>query len=232
MTLKTKLSLGLGFLFLIIFILIGFCSYYVGKLGQESDNILKDNYNSIVYANNMLSGYDEMKTSVSSIMHDANHAGRMSDYYRKLFESGKNLFESNLKEENNNITEINENQYTEKLNQDYAVFLKLCLQMENGGDGSSVFNDFLTASEKLKQSITSINDVNMQAVVRKSNLTKHDSVRFKNSMASDRHDMLHAGAGIFLVFPCLYLHDHQLSFGQNEKSAKDQRHYLGHTNKR
>ena len=127
MTLKTKLSLGLGFLFLIIFILIGFCSYYVGKLGQESDNILKDNYNSIVYANNMLSGYDEMKTSVSSIMHDANHAGRMSDYYRKLFESGKNLFESNLKEENNNVTEINENQYTEKLNQDYAVFLKLCL---------------------------------------------------------------------------------------------------------
>jgi len=48
MTLKTKLSLGLGFLFLIIFILVGFCSYYVGKLGQESDNILKDNYNSIV----------------------------------------------------------------------------------------------------------------------------------------------------------------------------------------
>ena len=108
MTLKTKLSLGLGFLFLIIFILIGFCSYYVGILGQESDNILKDNYNSIVYANNMLSGYDEMKTSISSVMNNTNHAGRMSDYYMKLFESGKNLFESNLKEENNNITEINE----------------------------------------------------------------------------------------------------------------------------
>jgi hypothetical protein len=44
MTLKTKLSLGLGFLFLIILTLAAFCSYYVGKLGQESDNILKDNY--------------------------------------------------------------------------------------------------------------------------------------------------------------------------------------------
>jgi hypothetical protein len=71
MTLKTKLSLGLGFLFIIIFILVGFCSYYVGKLGQESDNILKDNYHSIVYANNMLSGFDEMKTSVIGITHSA-----------------------------------------------------------------------------------------------------------------------------------------------------------------
>ena len=43
MTLKTKLSWGLGFLFLIIFILVGFCSYYVGKLSQESENILKNN---------------------------------------------------------------------------------------------------------------------------------------------------------------------------------------------
>jgi len=201
MTLKTKLSLGLGFLFLIIFILIGFCSYYVGILGQESDNILKDNYNSIVYANNMLSGYDEMKTSISSVMHNTNHAGRMSDYYLKLFESGENLFESNLKEQNNNITEVNEKQYTEKLNHDYVVFLKLCLVMENGGGGSSVFNDFLAASEKLRQSINSINDVNMQAVVRKSNLTKHDSFRFKNSMVIIGAMCFILALGYFWYFP-------------------------------
>ena len=44
---KTKLSWGLGFLFLIIFTLVGFCSYYVGKLSQESESILKDNYNQL-----------------------------------------------------------------------------------------------------------------------------------------------------------------------------------------
>ena len=125
----------------------------------------------------------------------------MSDYYVKLFESGKNLFESNLKEQNNNITEINEKQYTEKLNHDYAVFLKLCLVMENGGDGSSTFNDFLTASEKLKQSIDSIDDVNMQAVVRKSNLTKHDSVRFKNSMVMIGAMCFMLALGYFWYFP-------------------------------
>ena len=70
MTLKTKLILGLGFLFLIIFTLAGFCSYYVGRLGQESDNILKDNYYSVVYSKNMLSGLDNMKTSITSTMYN------------------------------------------------------------------------------------------------------------------------------------------------------------------
>ena len=50
MVLKKKLSLGLGFLFFIIFVLAIFCSYYIGKLSQEAGNILKDNYNSLVYS--------------------------------------------------------------------------------------------------------------------------------------------------------------------------------------
>ena len=181
MTLKTKLSWGLGFLFLIIFTLVGFCSYYVGKLSQESENILKDNYNSIVYAKNMLAGFDDMKTSINSIMYQAN-AVKMSDYSLKLFESGKNLFEDNLRKENNNVTEIHEKEYVEKLNQEYATYLNLCLKMKNKAGVKLLFNDFASAGEKLKQSVNNIYDVNMQAVVRKTDLAKHDSSRFKNSM--------------------------------------------------
>ena len=182
MTLKTKISWGLGFLFLLIFTLVGFCSYYVGKLSQESENILKDNYNSIVYAKNMLAGLDDMKTSINSIMYGTNNPVKMSDYQLKLFESGKDLFESNLKKENNNITEIHEKEYVEKLNREYVTYLNLCLQMENGSKEKLLFNDFIAAGEKLKQSINNIYDVNMQAVIRKTDLTKHDSARFKNSM--------------------------------------------------
>ncbi|HUN55648.1 MAG TPA: hypothetical protein VMU29_10875 [Smithella sp.] len=201
MTLKTKLSLGLGFLFIIIFILVGFCSYYVGRLGQESDNILKDNYSSIVYANNMLSGFDAMKTSVIGITRNANHAGGMSDYYAKLFESGKNQFESNLKDENNNITEIHEKEYVETLNRDYAEYLKLCLEIKNGRGEITILNDFLTASEKLKQSVMNVNDVNMQAVVRKNEITKHDSARFKNSMVMIGAICFLVALGYFWYFP-------------------------------
>jgi len=55
--------------------------------------------------------------------------------------------------------------------------------MKNGENGNLMFNEFMVAGEKLKQSINNIYDVNIQAVVRKTELTKHDSARFKNSMA-------------------------------------------------
>lgn len=182
MTLKTKISWGLGFLFLLIFILVGFCSYYVGKLSRESENILKDNYNSIVYAKNMLEGLDDMQTSVNSAVYGTNNPVKISDYHLKLFETGKDLFESNLKKENNNITEIHEKEYVERLNQEYATYSNLCLQMKSGSGGKLMFHDFTTASEKIKQSVNNIYDVNIQAVVRKTDLTKNDSIRFKNSM--------------------------------------------------
>jgi len=175
--------LGLGFLFLIIFMLVGLCSYYVGGLGQESENILKANYDSIVYSRNMLSGLDDMKTSMPIDIPDSGRVGTMSDYYLRLFESGKNLFETNLKAENNNITEIHEKEYVERLNNEYDSFMKLCLQMKNGLAGNSMyFNDFLPACERLKQSINAIYDVNMQAVVRKSQLAKADSSKYINYM--------------------------------------------------
>ena len=202
MKLKTKLSLGLGFLFVIIFTLGGFCSYYVSKLGQESDNILKNNYKSIVYSRNMLSGLGDMRTSISSVIYSKSNTSRMSDYYLKLFESGKNVFETNLKEANNNITEINEKEYVAGLNHEYEMFLKLCLQMQSAsGESSLYFSDFLPAYETLKQSINNIYDVNMQAVVRKSELAKHDSARFHRYMAMIGAICLVLALGYFWYFP-------------------------------
>jgi hypothetical protein len=202
MTLKTKLVLGLGFLFLIIFTLAGFCSYYVGRLGQESGNILKDNYYSIVYSKNMLSGLDDMKASITSTTHRADRLGTMSDYYVRLFESGRKVFETNLKAESNNITEIHEKEYVETLNQDYDSFLKTSLQIKNRRVERSVyFDEFLPICAKLKQSINNIYDINTQAVVRKSDLAKHDSARFVNFMAIIGSLCILLAVGYFWYFP-------------------------------
>ena len=202
MTIKTKLILGLGFLFLIIFALAGFCSYYVGRLGQESDNILKDNYSSVVYSKNMLSGLDNMMTSITSTMYNKGGVANMSDYYLRLFESGRKAFETNLKAENNNITEIHEKEYVERLNQDYDLYLKLALQMKSRSVKNSVFfNGFLPACERLKESINAIYDINMQAVVRKSQLAKHDSSGFVNSMAIIGSICLVLAFAYFWYFP-------------------------------
>jgi two-component system, NtrC family, sensor histidine kinase KinB len=202
MTLKTKLVLGLGFLFLIIFTLAGFCSYYVGRLGQESENILKDNYHSLVYSKDMLSGLDDMKASIASTVHRSDRIGTMSDYYMRLFASGRKVFEANLKAENNNITEIHEKEYVETLKQDYDSYLKLTLDLKNRRVERSVyFNEFLPICEKLKQSINSIYDINMEAVVRKSDLAKHDSARFINFMAIIGSLCILLALGYFWYFP-------------------------------
>ena len=205
MTLKTKLSLGLGFLFLIIFTLAGFCSYYVGKSAREADNILKDNYNSLVYSRNMISALDDMINSITSTLFNPTGSAARSDYYTSLFESGRSAFETNLKAENNNITELHEKEYVDKLNHDYEIYLKICLQAKKQKKGGSLyFNEFLPACEKLKQSINGIYDINMQAVVRKSQLAKKDSNNFKATMAAVATICFLLGLGYFWYFP-LYI---------------------------
>jgi hypothetical protein len=202
MVLKTKLSLGLGFLFIIIFTLAAFCSYYVGKSAQDADNILKDNYHSIVYSKNMISALDDMINSISSTLFNPEGMETRSDDYRQLFESGRNVFETNLKAENNNITEIHEKEYVERLHHDYETYLKLCLRMKNiTSDKSLYFSDFLPACEKLKQSINGIYDINMQAVLRKSQLAKKDSANFKTTMAAIATICFLLALGYFWYFP-------------------------------
>ncbi|MGA2071819.1 MAG: hypothetical protein ABSG97_10790, partial [Sedimentisphaerales bacterium] len=142
MVLKTKLSIGLGFLFAVIFALAFFCSYYVGKLSEEADSILKNNYDSIVYSKNMLFALDDTRTSISSTIFNPGDSKKLSDYYSHLFETGRIDFEKNLKAENNNITEIHEEDYVNTLNRDYAVYMNLCDKIKNGlGTTSMYFNE-------------------------------------------------------------------------------------------
>ncbi len=191
MVLKKKLSLGLGFLFFIIFVLAIFCSYYIGKLSQEAGNILKDNYNSLVYSKNMSSALEDIRTAVSSIVFNQPESKKTSDYFGQLFEKGRTEFEKNLKAENNNITEINENVYVETINKNYDIFLKLCQQIKTGsGTNAMYFNEFQPAFEQLKQSVDNIHEVNMQAVVRKSQMTRHDADKTRDYMA---------GIGVFCL---------------------------------
>jgi uncharacterized membrane protein (DUF373 family) len=62
-------------------------------------------------------------------------------------------------------------------------------------------SDFLPAWEKLKHSIASIYDVNMQAVVRKTELTKRDANRFTTSMAIIGSLCLLLAVAYFWYFP-------------------------------
>lgn len=191
MVIKKKLSLGLGFLFLIIFILTIFCSYYIGKLSQEAGTILKDNYNSLVYSKNMTSSLEDLRTAISNIILNQPGNKNTSDYFWQLFEKGKAEFEKNLNAEIENITEIRESDYVEAINKDFGILLRLSQQVRTGSSSTAMyFNEFQPAFKQLERSIDSIHEINMQAVVRKSRRTGQDAGRTIDYMA---------GIGVFCL---------------------------------
>ncbi len=103
MRIKTKLNLGVGLLFLMIIILSLVSAYSVFLIKQDTENILKSNYNTLEYSRNMIFALDGMK----------------SDSQETILN-----FEENLKKQTQNITEPGEKQATEKLMASFALLEK------------------------------------------------------------------------------------------------------------
>ena len=58
-SIRTRFTLGMIFLFIIISVLAVFSGYYLNKLSDKTSAILKENYLSVVYAREMSEGYNE-----------------------------------------------------------------------------------------------------------------------------------------------------------------------------
>ena len=99
MLIKTKLRLGTGFLFLVI-VLFGVLSLFsINRLKHDSEKLLKNNYESLVYSNGMLYSLDHLDA-------DSNYA----------------VFEKYMKLQQANITETGELDVTENLLSNYKLF--------------------------------------------------------------------------------------------------------------
>ncbi|MFD1604283.1 ATP-binding protein [Flavobacterium artemisiae] len=103
MRIKTKLNLGVGLLFLMIIILSLVSAYSVFLIKQDTENILKSNYNTLEYSRNMIFALDGMKLDSKETIQN---------------------FEENLKKQTQNITEPGEKQATEKLMASFALLEK------------------------------------------------------------------------------------------------------------
>ena len=95
--LKTKLTVGLIFLFLVILVfgILGIAN--INLLSRDADLILKDNYESIIYGNNMLKALENIRT-------------------RK---DAPDQFEENLKKQEANITEPGERELTVEIRKNF-----------------------------------------------------------------------------------------------------------------
>lgn len=99
MKIKTKLNLGIGFLFTLIILLAFLSIKQINSLSTASENILKDNKETIGYTKNMLITLSEIDENKEAI----------------------NTFEKYLLKQKSNITEIGEKELTHKLSQDFYL---------------------------------------------------------------------------------------------------------------
>ncbi len=202
MTLKKKLTLGLGFLFFLVFALAIFYSVYLGKLARDGQDILKDNYKSLIYSKNMALALEDMRTAVANIVFNPAHESAAPGYYEKLFDANKAKFEENLGSERGNITEIHEEEYVAALNKGYELYGEISRRLVTRDGGAALyFSEYQPAVEKLQRLVNDINDINMQAVERKSQLAKRDSARIINLTAGFGVFCLILAFGYFWYFP-------------------------------
>ena len=137
MKIKTKLNLGVGLLFTLIIILSLVSSYYIFSIKKDTQNILKANYNTLEYSRNMLTSLDEINTNE---------------------EKAIIVFETNLKKQIDNITEVGEEKVTNNLQNGFNLLEK------NRKDES--------IKVQIRQDIFEIMKLNMNAIKQKSDVAK------------------------------------------------------------
>ena len=131
MKLKTKLSLGLVFLFAVIVVFGSLSFFYINRLSTDFSVVLKNNHESLVYCNNMLKALEEIPTKKQAI----------------------EVFDTNLKKQQANITEIGEKESTEELTKNF-------IELQANLTDSSNY-------PQLRQSLQLINELNQNAILRK-----------------------------------------------------------------
>ena len=131
MKLKTKLSLGLGFLFIVIVLFGTLGIFTINRLSADADLVLRNNHESLLYCNHMLRALEVIKIRKDAVQ----------------------LFEENLKKQENNITEEGEKEGTTELRKNFGELVANPLDSSN--------------YPEIRQSIIRIQDLNELAILRK-----------------------------------------------------------------
>ena len=143
MNIKTKLRLGFGFLFLVVISFGGISLYHINQISERSKVILKDNYKSLMYVNEMRTALDNENGNINL--------------------NNKSAFDKALKLEENNVTETGEKNAVIALRNAFAA-------IKSQNISSAQKNEAMT---QIRLQLRNIDELNMNAIVRKNdNATK------------------------------------------------------------
>jgi signal transduction histidine kinase len=107
MTIKNNLRAGIGILFLLALLSSGFAAYYIYRLSEDDKDILKDNYDSLVFSKNIDEALD------------------LPNIPQNLQQQ---IIEKNIRDEQGNITETGEKAFADSL---YINFVRFKASADN-----------------------------------------------------------------------------------------------------
>lgn len=147
---KTKLTLGLGFLFLIILLLSGVGAYFLHQLSQSSADTLYRNYRSVAYAQGLGDALGDL--------HDA----RLSTD-SAVGPPARQTFERYLTAEQHNITEPGEGALADSLAAGFRQYL----------GAAPAARASRTAYRQLRHQVGRVAALNLRAIEQQSQRTRH-----------------------------------------------------------
>ncbi|MDJ1482069.1 ATP-binding protein [Cytophagaceae bacterium YF14B1] len=170
MKIKTKLVAGIAFLFALFVIIGGLGAYFIKLLSDESDQIIEDNYESVEYTKAMTQALDEMKRYHTEFFFSPNQDSLTNQVREQMLRQAIVVFEKNLKNEEDNITESGEKELVLSLRSNYTHLLQLTQSATNRSTPSDYyFNEIIPQYKDLQKDIYQISEVNLRAIDRKNN---------------------------------------------------------------
>jgi methyl-accepting chemotaxis protein len=134
-SIRTRFTLGMIFLFLIILLLSVFSGFYLNRLSEKNSAILKENYLSLVYAREMSEGIMTINKEITTKF----LTGKSLDSLKLT--GGLEMINSALQKEKNNITEPGEDKLVSGIDSDLSEYKdSLSILIARPASGNDIIN--------------------------------------------------------------------------------------------
>ena len=165
-TLKSKISIGVIFLFAFVLLLSVLGTIFINRLAQQSKGTIGENYSSVDYAMKMIESLGDMHDFQlrSILLENANDSTGINNYRQ-----AKNIFERNLYQESKNITEKGEGEFVQNLFNAYTAYMNAYSILASSAKPSAADIAALNRGYlAVRSNIFGIYNVNMAAIIYKS----------------------------------------------------------------
>lgn len=202
MTLRTKLLLAQVPLALSL-ILVGVVSRHtIGALDENSQDILKDNYSSVLAAQHMREAADALGRA--ALAHVLGSVAGHPPPDRRDVDKQRADFEHALRFQESNVTEAGEREVTTRLRGEWTRLQGELTRLDGEPPGSSAIAAYFEGAEatlaKLQATVLEITNVNQDAMVRKSERARRSAEKMSGVMVA-----VTAAAFLLGIFASVYL---------------------------